>query len=124
VERRQKLVLTSAKRSDAVVSSLFPREVKERLYIEQEQQEHAPVSAVNEFMGTVNPNNKAAALPGPRSSDGLIEASPIAALYPETTILFADMVGFTGKSLPVPSDCSLYCMLCPNTVNAFNTVFV
>ena len=107
VERRQKLVLKTAKRSDAVVSSLFPKDVKERLYIEQEQQEQSTSEpAVKEFMGISNPMKKKANGQNPaasnqtetRSASGPMEASPIARLYPETTILFADLVGFTKWS--------------------------
>ncbi|CAB9521876.1 stable enterotoxin receptor [Seminavis robusta] len=116
VERRQRLVLSSANEADAVVSSLFPSSVKERLYenertsmaLKQQQQQQEQQSTryssggailknnnnentVKEFMGTANPNNK---------SDSALqqEVSPIAELYPETTIMFADLVGFTSWS--------------------------
>ena len=36
VERRQRLVLTTAKRSTAIVSSLFPKTVRDRMYTEKE----------------------------------------------------------------------------------------
>lgn len=84
VENRQKKVMKAIKRSEAVVSSLFPAAFKSRLYKEQEELEDRKKkdSEVDEFMGIVNP----------KKTDGLEEPSPIAELYPATTILFAGTV--------------------------------
>jgi Adenylate and Guanylate cyclase catalytic domain len=92
VERRQRIVAASAQRSDAIVSSLFPQQVKEQLYVQQER------------------NNSGRPTPASRWSKHQIkqplaedegvedEAEQIASLYPETTILFADIAGFTKWS--------------------------
>jgi hypothetical protein len=120
VERRQHKVLTSATRADAVVSSLFPKSVKERLYeAEKETRQQVPrvdnlvSQEPNDFMGVSN-----LGLTRPNQMEA--EINPIAELYPETTILvsniymsystkmityissqffsfqFSDLVGFTG----------------------------
>ena len=78
VERRQTVVMTSANNADAVVSSLFPAEVKEKLYKEKSEsmrQGHGTENGagVTEFMGVANPE--------------ATSVSPIAKNYPETTIM-------------------------------------
>ena len=77
VERRQKKVLSSAIRSSEIVSSLFPASVQDQLY---------PLQASLH-----------------QSKDGVcntehIVGEPIAQLYPETTVMFADIKGFTQWS--------------------------
>jgi hypothetical protein len=86
VERRQKKVLSSAVRSSEIVSSLFPSSVHDQLYpthvssdrrtmqmwpIQEEHENRESVTAVG---------------------------GPIAKLYPETTVMFADIKGFTQWS--------------------------
>lgn len=77
VDSRQKTVMQTATHSSAIVSSLFPSEVRDRLY---------PI-AEEKFDYKVLGNSST------RPSD-----SPIAHLYPDTTVLFADLVGFTSWS--------------------------
>jgi hypothetical protein len=79
VERRQKLVMKAALRSTAIVSSLFPSTVRDQLY--------ASESEADDKRGVSSPNAKT---PG--------SGSPIAELYPETTVMFADIAGFTAWS--------------------------
>ncbi|CAB9507210.1 Receptor-type guanylate cyclase gcy [Seminavis robusta] len=89
VEQRQKAVLTSAMQSGKLVSSLFPKEVREQLYKEQQAQTNQQEKKDNwkntntqESEGGFGDNKKAM----------------IASLYPETTIFFADLAGFTKWS--------------------------
>lgn len=72
VSRRQKQILSTAKQSDAIISSLFPSSVKNLLYATKE-----PGQGLN-------------------THDQLSATRAIAELYPDTTILFA------GKSLALP----------------------
>ena len=87
VERRQKKVLSSAIRSSEIVSSLFPSSVQDQLY---------PMQA--------NGDDKRSAIASPnQSKDDVcnsdpIVGGPIAQLYPETTVMFADIKGFTHWS--------------------------
>jgi len=86
VERRQRLVLDSAERSGAIVSSLFPSEVKERL---------ADVVAAESFkkkktLGIPSSAKKRmqaflAEEEGEDTRALISTAPPIASLYPETT---------------------------------------
>ena len=89
VERRQKLVLTKAIQSTAIVSSLFPKNVRDRLLApgakEGNQRNLAPNQRLKTFL-----NN------GDQSND--INSQPIADLFPHCTVMFADIAGFTAWS--------------------------
>jgi hypothetical protein len=73
VEKRQSLVLTKAVQSTAIVSSLFPKQVQDRLMIQQQDQ-HALSSSLS------------------------VQNAPIADLFPNCTVMFADLCGFTAWS--------------------------
>jgi hypothetical protein len=78
VTRQQEEILSTANRSHAIVSSLFPSSVRDQLYSNQDIDKKANTNLTTQ-------QSPSAALMGP----------PIAELYPETTVLFADMVNFT-----------------------------
>jgi Adenylate and Guanylate cyclase catalytic domain len=78
VESRQKTVMETATRSTAIVSSLFPSSVRDRLYPDARISKLDALSADS----------------GAETTSGC----PIAELYPETTVMFADIAGFTAWS--------------------------
>ncbi|CAB9502617.1 Receptor-type guanylate cyclase gcy [Seminavis robusta] len=78
VERRQKVVMTTATQQNAIVSSLFPSQIKDRLL---------------EAQGSGDAS-KGMAL----SQNGDAMGRPLADLFLETTVLFADISGFTAWS--------------------------
>jgi class 3 adenylate cyclase len=80
VERRQKEVLSSAMRSSEIVSSLFPSSVQDQLY---------PINIAN--------TNKKSTQEDILDTRPVV-GGPIATLYPETTVMFADIKGFTQWS--------------------------
>ena len=84
VERRQRLVLKSAQRSGAIVRSLFPDDVRDRLYEEQdaEKSRREMVPHRNSFQD--NLSSTAALTDGTNGSPGVI-----AKLYPDCTVFFA-----------------------------------
>ena len=90
VERRQKKVMKSARQSSALVSSLFPEAVRDRLYQEQKE-ENNTAEKKREWKA-----------PSGASQDELCKSkgatTAIANLYPECTVLFADIAGFTKWS--------------------------
>jgi class 3 adenylate cyclase len=100
VERRQSIVMNSATRSAAIVSSLFPSTVRDKLYPVQEKasskKKHSTFTteAVKGKDHMLGDQNEEDAVPGNTSITG----SPIAELYPDTTVLFADIAGFTSWS--------------------------
>jgi Adenylate and Guanylate cyclase catalytic domain len=117
VERRQHKVMTAAVQSSAIVSSLFPSAVRARLYPTTTGTSAATNNRQAPGAGRKSKRPK-------RTSGGLLESpqenaehfdyqhvsdvpnrgggdvhgSPIAELYPDTTVLFADIVGFTAWS--------------------------
>ena len=117
VERRQNKVMTSAMRTGAVVNSLFPAQVRERL-MDQHVSPHvtAPTSsssATNTVAGGTNKKSKMKGLVdshaiqqlGPSgtgeivpSTKGAYSTKPIADLFPHASVLFGDLVGFTSWS--------------------------
>ena len=83
VQRRQDKVMTSANRTDAIVSSLFPKEFRERIYEQKEAD-----------LGQKSQDHWKA---GDSESPTVYTGKPIADLFPNTTVMFADIVNFTGK---------------------------
>jgi class 3 adenylate cyclase len=85
VERRQKKVMKTAVQSSAIVSSLFPSQVRDRLFPMDDAK--ADADKGNTPKGFRVRNNVAKAA-----------SSPVADLYPESTVMFADIAGFTAWS--------------------------
>ena len=79
VERRQRLVMTTAAKTSAVVNSLFPENVRERMYNDNEDKAEA---GKNNFMA-----KRGMELPEMTNQS----SRPIAELYPEATVFFADI---------------------------------
>jgi Adenylate and Guanylate cyclase catalytic domain len=84
VERRQNLVLNQAVQSSAIVSSLFPQNVADRL-----MQQSTHMSNNKRLKSFLSDSHNV--------SDDLND-QPIADLFPHTTVLFADIAGFTAWS--------------------------
>jgi Adenylate and Guanylate cyclase catalytic domain len=89
VEKRQKSLLTKAAESTAIVSSMFPKQVRGRLLQGVEDNAMHSISHDNMFSTRKNSIGK--------NSIGTFR-SQIADLFPECTVLFADIVGFTAWS--------------------------
>jgi Adenylate and Guanylate cyclase catalytic domain len=88
VEKRQTMVLDKAVHSTAIISSLFPKQVRDRL-LETDDNKNQ-VSSGNRWKMVAS---------GTVSGNGHIKnGSPIADLFPECTVLFADIAGFTAWS--------------------------
>jgi hypothetical protein len=105
VQRRQDTVMRTAVRSTAIVSNLFPSAVRDRLYVEQasptgRNDSFRPETAKGRLQSYLRDNRtNAETLPFFNESEaGLLSGTPIAELYPDTTVLFADIVGFTAWS--------------------------
>lgn len=89
VERRQKRILKKATQSSAIISSLFPKNVRDRLLAggapEIPRVELGTKSRLKGFMAG-------------NEQDDDAEAAPIADLFPHCTVFFADIAGFTAWS--------------------------
>jgi Adenylate and Guanylate cyclase catalytic domain len=90
VQDRNKKVVGAAARSNAIVSSLFPEAVRERLM--EQQNNDAKSRNLKGFLAA----DKSALNKDAKSM--LFQTKPIADLFPETTIIFADIVNFTAWS--------------------------
>jgi Adenylate and Guanylate cyclase catalytic domain len=92
VESRQAKVMKSAVRTSAIVSSLFPSGVRDRLYTTAEPHE------MEQSHPSVNKTIKRFVRREDATTAPLDQSMPIADIYPETTVLFGDIVGFTAWS--------------------------
>ncbi|KAL3944053.1 MAG: hypothetical protein SGBAC_001881 [Bacillariaceae sp.] len=119
VQRRQKKLLVTAQRTNAVVSSLFPEDVQRRIMQEAEAQEKKEqrmtvTNKMKEFLQDTNQQ--------PSKSDKATElrGKPIADFFPEATVMFADLVGFTAwSSMREPTQ--VFTLL-ETTYNAFDEI--
>jgi class 3 adenylate cyclase len=108
VRRLQTKVLDSAKQSELIVSSLFPKLVRERLFLKATSQPSSPFRFGLPRLGKqgITFDNHLVShktrlktyLTHPPSMDMVTGSEPIADLYPNTTVLFADIAGFTAWS--------------------------
>jgi hypothetical protein len=87
--------MTTAVRSTAIVSSLFPSEVRDRLYPASGEVKSASSEMAKGKLNTFlrESQRPVSADPTPAESS-LMGGTPIAELYPETTVLFADISGY------------------------------
>lgn len=95
VNRRQNKVMKAASRTQAIVTSLFPKDIGRKLVEE----------AYKDSSGQKDDAWKKPAVQSILGRDGQINAdankeskAPLADLFPEATVLFGDIVGFTAWS--------------------------
>jgi hypothetical protein len=88
VERRQKIVLHKAAQSTAIVSSLFPKQVCDRLLDDKPNCKGRSV-----FSGA---NQLKSFLSGDKDTFANTSKQQMADLFPNCTVLFCDIVGFTA----------------------------
>jgi Adenylate and Guanylate cyclase catalytic domain len=93
VRRRQSKVMASAKRTNDIVTSLFPDTVRGRMYERAANAEADPFSEANEVAEIRDASNHDAFATG-----NIFGSEPIADLFPHTTIMFLDIAGFTAWS--------------------------
>lgn len=125
VEKRQRETMKSAERSSAVVNSLFPRNVRERMFQDEEERQNKKRKKSkggwqqvdrgegqrekSGHSGASRMHPKPAKLKLKSFLDGddsnqdgddadMLLSPPIADLFSHTTVLFADIVGFTAWS--------------------------
>eukprot|EP00529_Nitzschia_sp_RCC80_P008238 CAMPEP_0113455580 /NCGR_PEP_ID=MMETSP0014_2-20120614/8448_1 /TAXON_ID=2857 /ORGANISM="Nitzschia sp." /LENGTH=1213 /DNA_ID=CAMNT_0000347013 /DNA_START=398 /DNA_END=4036 /DNA_ORIENTATION=+ /assembly_acc=CAM_ASM_000159 len=112
--RRQQQIQKEASRSSAIVNSLFPAEIRDRLLEEEEnaqqlkkaKKEHTNNGAtaqkyrlknfIDDENEAIAANNKGKDLEA--ADDTIQESKPIADLFPHATVFFADIAGFTAWS--------------------------
>lgn len=93
VEKRQRIVLSKAAQSTAIVSSLFPKQVRDKMMEMQDEKEISDSkskSSTNKLKAFMSTNGT--------EISSVDEESQIADLFPCCTVLFADIAGFTSWS--------------------------
>lgn len=104
IEKRQKNVVQAAERSDKIVRSLFPEAIRDRLYedaIKKEEQHRAEKNHWKNDNGTIEaPKHKLKRILDENSpvDDSEHGTDPIADFFPNCSVLFADIAGFTAWS--------------------------
>lgn len=111
VQRRQHKVNAMAVKSNAIVTSLFPAKIRDKLYNQEPGEQKK--AAKNPFKRGGNVLDAAAGLTNHKlcnsgqdatsmmDEDGLLgyeDSPPIADLFPSATVLFMDIAGFTAWS--------------------------
>jgi class 3 adenylate cyclase len=94
VERRQRSVMKTAVESSAIVSSLFPATVRNRLFPAESTSREPGKGRLQLFLE----GDQSCSRDNDFSERNVLTGSPIAELYPETTVFFADVAGFTAWS--------------------------
>jgi hypothetical protein len=103
VQRRQASLEKTARKQNALVSSLFPRNVQRQL-LEDSRFESEEYKGKRNFSGVaglrhfLKDSREVESGSVDSNVSGHFSTKPIADLFPETTIMFADIVGFTAWS--------------------------
>jgi len=88
VQRRQRIVLERAVRAAAVVSSLYPANIREQIINDEDNHPSEKPKRAGAFLrSTVE-----------ESASKALNPTPLATKYPHCTVYFADLVGFTKWS--------------------------
>lgn len=98
VERRQSLVMDKAERYTAVVSSLFPKAVRKRLMQDGGGASGKEKGKKKAFMSPKNRVKSFLNNTGNEDDENAEDLKPIADLFLDATVLFADISGFTAWS--------------------------
>lgn len=104
VQLRQDKVLNAATRTQAIVSSLFPKNVQERIFkdVEDEvKQDEKTKTTISRLRGNRTKDQLRNFLDDGNADTekhSSLKSKPIADLFPEATVIFADLVGFTAWS--------------------------
>ena len=90
VERRQRLLMQKAKRTHRIVASLFPKNIRDQILNDDGDLKHGGVLGAK--------HNLKSFMSGGIDQSSILSQMPIADLYPEATVMFADISGFTSWS--------------------------
>ena len=100
VERRQAKVMQSAKQSNAIVASLFPSTVRDRLFQKAGQENDTQVEHNKVRLKTFLSDSRGSSAEGVPTGNSAVttKQAPIADLFPHCTVAFMDISGFTAWS--------------------------
>ena len=89
VERRQNILLAKAKRTYRIVASLFPKNIRDQILNEDGEVQRGALGTKNALKSFVT---------GGMDQNQVFGHMPIADMYPEATVMFGDISGFTSWS--------------------------
>lgn len=89
VEKRQQIVLKKAAQSTAIVSSMFPKQIRDQLLEDDHDKRTRTMSSSNKITSFLNST---------ANGNNIFGGSQIADLYTQCTVMFADIAGFTAWS--------------------------
>jgi len=99
VAQRNRKIVGAAERSTDLVNTLYPQDVANQLLAEQDTKKHT-CQVTKKLSSNMFPDDDE-----DEEEDGNFKSKPIASLFPETTIFFGDLVGFTSwSSVREPTD--------------------
>jgi Adenylate and Guanylate cyclase catalytic domain len=100
VQRRQAIVLATAKHTTAVISSLFPKKVRDMILEDAREQalNHTSPRRASPFGSLPRSQLRSFLDEGNNCDHEVHNTKPIADFFPEATVLFADISGFTAWS--------------------------
>lgn len=96
VTSRQRKAMADAARSNAIVSSLFPAQVRDRLMADEGDRvgNKKKMTTEQEWNSYLNlERNKDFGIEDGRDEEELLQSKPIADLFPDVTVMFADIAG-------------------------------
>jgi hypothetical protein len=110
VQRRQDKVMNTANRTNEIVASLFPENVRDQIFAEENPGD--PKGKLKTLAGKQGLKNflEEGALGGEENVAAYGGSKPIADLFPHTTVMFADISGFTSWS-SVREPCQVFTLL-------------
>ena len=100
VRRRNKKVVSAAAKTEKVVASLFPSNIRDRLLADEEElekgnkAERGTRTRLKDFLANDGPSQADME----ETDDFMFKTQPIADLFPSTSIMFADIAGFSAWS--------------------------
>jgi class 3 adenylate cyclase/hemoglobin-like flavoprotein len=118
VQHRQERVLAKAARSNAIVASLFPSNVRDRILKDAEEQ--VIKKETTKKLGTTGKSQLKSYLDGTGQKGEDDGSKPIADLFPHCTVMFGDIAGFTAWS-SIREPCQVFQLL-ETLYNAFDEI--
>jgi hypothetical protein len=98
VKTRQQKLMSTAKRTNALLSTLFPKDVQEQLLQEAEKEHLLQEAGKDNKRDGKRKSMTDFVTKHDNTNEQNVAGTPIADLFPSATVMFADIVGFTAWS--------------------------
>ena len=98
VRRRQNIVMEAATRTDAIVTSLFPQNVRDRLYEQAREAMDEAHTSRGRLFGLRQNKVQMESFLNDENQGSMLASEPIADTFANCTVMFLDIAGFTAWS--------------------------